>query len=161
MVTAAHSTTGRKAWYRFGEMFQSGYVSGFLDCVSISKATDRDGYVSTNYRMPPNTKPSHYQAWISEAYEDSKYEEKTIPQLLVLAGYKLEAMYGPEVPGDDIQMEALRAVIDARRKQLREAEAAKKAQESKNASDAAKAADADNAPGGPAGEAADGPPPAK
>ena len=172
MVTVAHSTTGKKAWDRFGDMFQAGYVSGFLDCVSIAKAMDRESYVARNYIMPPAIKPSHYQVWINEAYQDPKNGEKTVPQLLVLAGYRLQAKYGPEVPPNDVSMEALRSAVDARRSAYREAEAARKELEAAKSADgvtdppapAPQGAQDSNAPNAspPSSGAAEGaPPPAK
>ena len=139
LVTIAHSTkTGKKAWERFGEMFQSGYVSGFQDCVRIAEATDQEGYVSRTFILPGGTNATHFQVWVNEAYKDPKYAEKTVPQLLVLAGYKLEAKFGPEVPAGDIQLESLRNAIDRRREMMREAEQATKDLEAEKAADAAK-----------------------
>ncbi len=139
LVTIAHSTTGKKAWERFGGMFQSGYVSGFQDCVRIAEATDQEGYVSRTFILPGAANATHFQAWVNEAYKDPKYAEKTVPQLLVLAGYKLEATFGPEVPAGDVGLESLRHVIDRRRQQMREAEQATKDLEAEKAADAAKA----------------------
>ena len=34
-IGVAQSATGKKAWERFGDMFQAGYISGFLDCVRL------------------------------------------------------------------------------------------------------------------------------
>ena len=144
MVTVAHSTTGKKAWDRFGDMFQAGYISGFLDCVSIAKAMDRESYVARSYIMPPSTKASHYQAWINEAYKDPKNLEKTVPQLLVIAGYRLETKFGPEVPPNDVSMEGLRSAIESRRQAFREAEAARKELEAARAADGKSATPAAN-----------------
>jgi len=140
VVTIAHSTTGKKAWDRFGDMFQAGYVGGFQDCVRIAKGMDQEGYVARTFVLPPNTRPTHYQAWITDAYKDPKNDEKTIPQLLVLAGYKLEATFGPEVPSNNTGLDGLRGAVDAHRAAIREAEQAKKDLDAEKAADAAKAA---------------------
>lgn len=138
-VTVAHSTTGKKAWDRFGDMFQAGYVSGFQDCVRIAKGMDQDGYVARAYVLPQGAKAIEYRNWVDEAYKDPKYVEKTIPQLLVLAGHKLEAKYGPEAPSGNVGLEGLRAVIENRRAAIREAEQAQKDLEAEKAAEAEKA----------------------
>jgi hypothetical protein len=136
-VGAAYSATGKKAWDRFGEMFQAGYVAGFLDCVRIAKAMDYEGYVATNFTIPPGTSGAHFQAWINEEYKDPSVAERTLPQMLVLAGYKLQAKFGPEPPlSGDASMEALRAVIEARRAAVREAEQLKQTLDDAKATDA-------------------------
>jgi hypothetical protein len=164
LVTVAHSTTGKKAWERFGDMFQAGYVSGFQDCVRIAKAMDQEGYVARTFILPPGTKPTHFQAWVDAAYEEQKYAEKTVPQLLVLAGYKLEAKFGPETPSGNPGLEGLRHAIERRREAAREAEQATKDLEAERAADAAKAGK--TARNGASGNADSGigggaPPPAK
>jgi hypothetical protein len=138
-VTVAHSTTGKKAWERFGDMFQAGYVIGFQDCVRIAKGMDQDGYVARAYALPQGAKPTEYHTWVNEAYKDPKYVEKTVPQLLVLAGHKLEAIYGPEAPTGNVGLEGLRAIIENRRAAIREAEQAQKDLEAAKAGDAEKA----------------------
>jgi hypothetical protein len=154
MVTVAHSTTGKKAWERFGDMFQAGYVAGFQDAVRIAKAMDQEGYVARAYVLPEGAKPTHYQAWVNDAYKDAKYSEKTVPQLLVLAGYKLEATFGPELPANNVGLEGLRSVIESRRAAMREAMQAEKDLQAEKAADATKTGDAAKAeePTAPSGQ---------
>jgi hypothetical protein len=148
-IGTAYSATGKKAWDRFGDMFQGGYVTGFLDCVRLAKGMDQRGYIATNYTLPIGAKPSHFQAWINEEYKDPKAADRTIPQMLVLAGYKLQAKFGPEqVQSGNVPQQAMQSVIDARRRAIVEAEQAKKALEAAKAADAAKAGDQPVAPSG-------------
>lgn len=141
LVGVAQSATGKKAWDRFGDMFQGGYVAGFLDCVRLAKVTDFEGYIATNFVIPPGTKPTHFQAWIDKAYQDPKNAERTLPQMLVLAGYKLQGQFGPEPPvAANPSLEALRSVIESRRAAAREAADVKKVLEDEKAADAKAAA---------------------
>jgi hypothetical protein len=139
LVGVAQSATGKKAWERFGDMFQAGYITGFLDCVRIAKAMDYEGYVATNFTIPPGAKPTNFQAWINEAYKDPKAADRTLPQMLVIAGYRLEGQFGSEVPSSgNASVEALRAATEARRTAILEAEQAKKDLEAAKAADGAK-----------------------
>jgi hypothetical protein len=155
LVGVAHSTTGKKAWERFGDMFQAGYVTGFLDCVRIAKAMDYEGYVSTNYAIPPNAKASHFQAWITDAYKDPKSSDRTVPQLLVFAGYKLQGQFGTEtLQTGNPSTNALHAVMESRRKAILEAERAKKELDAAKAADGATPGQPDQAKTPPAPAAA-------
>jgi len=126
-IGVAHSATGKKAWERFGNMFQAGYLAGFIDCVRLAKGMDSRGYVATNYILPRGAKLADYQAWINEEYKKPETAERTLPQMLVLASHAMEAKFGPEQPIGNIQMQHMRKVIDARRKELLESEKAKQA----------------------------------
>jgi hypothetical protein len=151
-IGTAYSATGKKAWDRFGDMFQAGYITGFLDCVRIAKGMDQRGYIATNYTLPIGAKPSHFQAWINEEYKDPKAADRTLSQMLVLAGYKLEAKFGPEqAQTGSVSEKAMRSVIDARRRAIVEAEQAKKALEAAKAADAADAAKTGAKPVAPSG----------
>lgn len=154
LLGVAHSTTGKKAWDRFGQMFQAGYVTGFLDCVSLAKSLDHEGYVATNFTVPPNTKPTHFQAWINtEGYTQERFANRSIPQMLVLAGNALQARFGPELPlSGTASIEAMRSVIDARRQAIREAE------QSKLDLEAEKKAAAEKETGGAESKSTDAPP---
>ena len=163
-IGVAHSATGKKAWDRFGDMFQAGYIAGFLDCVRLAKGMDQQGYIATNYVLPRAAKPSDYQAWINEEYKKNpESADRTIPQMLILAGHKMAAKFGPEQPTGNVQMQHMRRVIDARRQTIIEAEQAKKDLDAAKAADAAKAGEAagaantDAAPAAPSG----GTPPAE
>lgn len=124
-IGVAQSATGKKAWDRFGNMFQAGYVSGFLDCVRLAKGMDSQGYVATNYILPRAAKPTDYQIWITEEYKKPEAAHNTLPQMLVLASHAMEAKFGPEQPIGNVQMQQMRRVIDARRQALIDAEKAK------------------------------------
>jgi hypothetical protein len=156
-VGVAHSATGKKAWERFGEMFQAGYISGFLDCVRLAKGMDGQGYVATNYVLPRGARPGDYQAWIQEEYKKPEAAERTLPQMLVLASHAMEAKFGPETPIGSVQMQHMRRVIDARRQALLEAEKSEKAAQADDTrkpakpGEAAGAAPTDPAPAAPPG----------
>jgi hypothetical protein len=124
-IGVAQSATGKKAWERFGDMFQAGYVAGFLDCVRLAKGMDSQGYVATNYILPRAAKPTDYQIWINEEYKKPEAADRTLPQMLVLASHAMEAKFGPEQPIGNVQMQHMRKIIDARRQDLIEAEKAK------------------------------------
>ena len=149
-IGTAYSATGKKAWERFGDMFQAGYITGFLDCVRIAKGMDQRGYVATNYILPIGAKPTHFQAWINKEYKDDpKAADRTLPQMLVLAGYKLQATFGPEeAQTGSVSQKAMQSVMDSRRRAIIEAERAKQALEAAKAADAAKAGAQPAAPSG-------------
>ena len=124
-IGAAQSATGKKAWERFGDMFQAGYIAGFLDCVRLAKGMDSHGYVATNYILPRGAKPGDYQLWINEEYKKPEAADRTLPQMLVLASHAMEAKFGPEQPLGNVQMQHMRKVIDTRRQGVIEDERAK------------------------------------
>jgi hypothetical protein len=123
-IGVAHSATGKKAWERFGDMFQAGYIAGFLDAVRLAKGMDSQGYIATNYVLPRAARPGDYQAWITEEYKKPEAAERTLPQMLVLASHAMEAKFGPEQPMGNAQMQHMRKIIDLRRKAAIEAEKA-------------------------------------
>jgi len=133
-IGVAHSATGKKAWDRFGNMFQAGYIAGFLDCVRIAKGLDSQGYVATNYILPRGARPGDYQRWINEQYKNPDSAERTLPQMLVLAGHAMEAQFGPDQAIGSTQMQHMRKIIDLRRQKALE--------ESKTAAGEAKAGEA-------------------
>jgi cell division protein FtsN len=135
-IGMAYSATGKKAWERFGDMFQAGYVSGFLDCVRVAKGMDSQGYVAANYVLPRGAKPTDYQVWINEEYKKPEAADRTLPQMLVLASHGMEAKFGPEQPIGNMQMQQMRKVIDARRQALIDEEKAKKAAEAAHSGEA-------------------------
>lgn len=141
-IGVAHSATGKKAWERFGNMFQAGYLAGFIDCVRLAKGMDSRGYVATNYILPRGAKLADYQAWINEEYKKPEAAERTLPQMLVLASHAMEAKFGPEQPIGNIQMQHMRKVIDGRRKELIESEKAKQAADTAVAEEAAEPGEA-------------------
>jgi len=124
-IGVAQSATGKKAWERFGDMFQAGYISGFLDCVRLAKGMDSQGYVATNYILPRAARPGDYQLWITEEYKKPEAADRTLPQMLVLASHAMEAKFGPEPPMGSVQMQHMRKVIDIRRQGVIEEERAK------------------------------------
>jgi hypothetical protein len=117
-IGVAQSATGKKAWERFGEMFQAGYITGFLDCVRLAKGMDSQGYVANNYVLPSAAKPADYQRWINEEYKKPEAADRTLAQMLVLASHAMEAKFGPEQPLSNVQMQHMRKLIDIRRKGL-------------------------------------------
>ena len=141
-IGVAHSATGKKAWDRFGKLFQAGYVAGFLDCVRLAKGMDSQGYVATNYILPTAARPGDYQRWITEEYKKPEAAERTLPQMLVLASHAMEAKFGPETPTGSVQMQHMQRILDARRQALVEKEKAEKA------AAAAKAGTVPDAPSG-------------
>lgn len=82
----ARSATGKQAWDRFGSMFKTGYITGFLDCVRVAKGMQADGYIASNYVLPPNATPAHFQVWINRAYKDPALATRTLPQMIAAAG---------------------------------------------------------------------------
>jgi len=148
-IGVAHSATGKKAWERFGNMFQAGYIIGFLDCVRLAKGMDSRGYIATNYILSSRARPSDYQAWINEEYKKPEAAERTLPQMLVLAGHAMEAQFGPEQPTGNAQMQHMRKLIDRRRKELIESEKAKGSPGTAKAEEAAEPGEA--APATPPG----------
>jgi hypothetical protein len=136
-IGVAHSATGKKAWDRFGDMFQAGYIAGFLDCVRLAKGMDSQGYIATNYVLPRAARPGDYQRWITEEYKKPEAAERTLPQLLVLASHAMEAKFGPEQPIGSAQMQHMRKIIDLRRKAALENEKAAGAAKSGEAAGAA------------------------
>jgi len=150
----AHSATGKKAWDRFGKVFQSGYIAGFLDCVRLAKGMDSQGYVATNYKLPAAAKIGDYQRWIDEEYKKPESADRTIPQMLVLASHAMEAKFGPETPMGNVQMMHMQRILDARRRALIEEEkAAKAAQaaEGEKSPEAAGTAKTEDPPAAPSG----------
>jgi hypothetical protein len=127
-IGAAYSAAGKKAWDRFGDMFQAGYISGFHDCVRVAKAKDPQGYVSQAFVIPAKTKPTHFQVWINEAYKDPKMAENTIPRMLSLAGESLREKFGPEPSPAGLR--ALLDAMEARNKRVHEANKAAETTES-------------------------------
>lgn len=117
-IGVAQSATGKKAWERFGEMFQAGYIAGFLDCVRLAKGMDSQGYVASNYVLPRAAKPTDYQLWINEEYKKPEAADRTLPQMLILASHAMEAKFGPEQPLTGVQMQHFRKMIEARREGL-------------------------------------------
>jgi hypothetical protein len=153
----AHSATGKKAWERFGKVFQSGYIAGFLDCVRLAKGMDSQGYVATNYRIPAAAKIGDYQHWIDEEYKKPEAADRTVPQMLVLAGHAMEAKFGPETQVGNVQMMHMRRIIDARRRALIEKEKAEKADQaakSEKSPEEEGAAKSETAPAAPSGGSA-------
>jgi hypothetical protein len=129
IIGVAHSATGKKAWDRFGGMFQAGYIAGFLDCVRLAKGTDPRGYIATNYILPSAARAGDYQRWIAEEYKKPESAARTLPQMLVLASHAMEAKFGPETPMGNVQMQQMRRIIDLRRQAIGEDAKEKKAAE--------------------------------
>ncbi len=139
---AAWATFAKKGWERFGQWFQEGYVAGFNDCVRLAKALDPQGYVATNYVVPPKAKPHMWRLKINELYAKKEHAERPMSQIMVIAGKDLAKATGyVEIQGGDPRMENLRKALDTRRKAIR---------------DTAKAADLPASPEAKTGEPAAG-----
>ena len=158
----ASAAFGRQGWDRFGLLFKQGYVAGFIDCVRIAKAIDPFSYIATNFPAPPRAKPIVWVRTIDDLYAKDEHKDRTLAQILIIAGAKLEKDFGDDQarPGDQ-RLEHLRQAIDRQRKALLQArktvEAAQgeiNANEAKQAEDANKAA-ADAQPGSAAPTNAD------
>ncbi len=125
VALSATASTGKKAWDRFGDMFKAGYVAGFLDCVRIAKGFNDKGYLATAYVLPPRTKGANWVWTIDRLYQDERYQNRQLPQIMVLAGEELAKKFGPEIKTSHTGMAGLRAFLAARRKSLAEARKAK------------------------------------
>jgi hypothetical protein len=141
----AAAAFGRQGWERFGPMFKQGYVAGFLECVRIAKALDPFSYVATQFPAPPKAKPDVWMRKIDELYAMDEHKNRTLPQLLIIAGGKLEKDYGlGDVKPGDRRLEALRQAIDRQRKALLQARKTVQAAEGEQKKEGEKSAGAAN-----------------
>ncbi len=122
-------------------MFKSGYMAGFIDCLRIAKAFDDRGYLATTFTLPPRVSGAHWVKVIDELYEDESSDERQLPQMIALAGDRLEKKFGREIKSKSPGLGALRAFFAARRKAMLEAQKAKAAGEGSGASEAESEAD--------------------
>ena len=136
-ASVSTATLGQKGWNRFGQLFKEGYVAGFVECVRVAKGLDPFSYVSTQFPAPSRAKPTVWVKTIDDLFAQEEHKNRTLPQLMIIAGTKLEPEYGDQKfqPGDQ-RLEALREAIDRQRKALLDArktveaaEGAKKAAE--------------------------------
>jgi hypothetical protein len=124
---AAWAGFGKKGWERFGQWFQEGYVAGFNDCVRLSKALEPDGYVATNYILPPKAKPHMWRIKINEIYAKEENADRPMSQVMVMAGQDLAKQTGyVELKGGDPRVEGLRQAMEQRQKAIRDASKAAK-----------------------------------
>ncbi|MFQ5352981.1 MAG: hypothetical protein ACE5D3_07900 [Candidatus Binatia bacterium] len=128
LTLSATAATGKKAWDRFGYMFKSGYVAGFLDCVRIAKGFNDQGYLAKTYTLPPGTSGLDWIKAINALYSDDDYSRRELPQILVVAGERLTKKFGPELKPVTPNMGGLRAYLAARREAMLKAKKAKTAE---------------------------------
>jgi hypothetical protein len=103
-------------------MFKQGYVAGFIDCVRIAKALDPFSYIATQFPAPPKAKPLVWVRTIDELYAKDEHKNRTLAQILIIAGTKLQKDLGEEpFKPNDQRLEALRDAIDRQRRALLQA----------------------------------------
>jgi hypothetical protein len=118
----ASAAFGRAGWQRFGLPFKEGYVAGFVDCVRIAKALDPFSYIATNFPAPPRAKAIVWVRTIDELYAKDEHKDRTLAQILIIAGAKLEENFGDDqLRPNDKRLDALRNAIDRQRRALLQA----------------------------------------
>jgi hypothetical protein len=119
----ALAAMGKAAWSRLDPLVRGGYVAGFTDCLRMAKANDPEGWLATNYILPP-VKPIQWVAKVDELYEQKDLQNAPLHQVLLLAGHKLAEETGyREVKAGDPRLERLRAVLQGHRGKTAEAAA--------------------------------------
>ena len=126
-ATSVGAAVAKKAWDRFGELFQTGYVVGFNDCVRIAKATDYDGFLSRTFKQPPTAKPRDWIDKVNEIFAEESHSERDVSQVLIIAGHKLEKTHGSELATGTNGLTGIFQMLQSRRAAKREALEAKKA----------------------------------
>ena len=120
----ALAAIGKPGWDKLQRPVQAGYITGFLECVRLAKATDQEGYIATNFVMPAAAKPLDYLAAVDKLYVQEEHATRSLAQVLVIAGAEMEKKFGPDMRYGHAGLEGLRQMVEARRKAM--AEEAKK-----------------------------------
>jgi len=148
-ASVSFAALSKKGWERFDPMFKQGYVAGFVEAVRIAKGVEPFSYMATQYRTPPKAKPYAWMLMIDELYKKKEHANRPMPQLIAIAGVKLESKFGEEPKADQgAALEALRTAIDKQRRALLKQKQTVQAAQNELAKD--KTGDA-AAPGGGAG----------
>jgi hypothetical protein len=94
----------------------------------LAKAQEPDGYIATNYIVPPKAKPHMWRVKINEIYSKKENADRPMMQVMVIAGNELASATGyVELPGGDPRIDTLRQILGQRQKAIREASEAAKA----------------------------------
>lgn len=111
------SALGKEGWAQRDVQFKLGYIAGFNDVVRMAKRSMPQSTIAQSFAIPRDAKLINWLYEIEQLFKDPRYENRSIVDLMALAGGPMAKKFGGEAHVES-GLERLREAMDKRREAM-------------------------------------------